>query len=620
MAQTTSAAPQKALFPYKQRGGTRGGEIAAGISMGLLSVCGIFMNMQLIAQLQVIPYAEAGVAQIEANGEIYAQLYFVSMIVAFVGSLLMGLFARLPLVQVTSLGFSTVLVSTVSVQTGLTYYNLLFLCFISNLLYLILTVVPGVKDFVREALPAPVRKALPAAAGILLAWVAIQLTGVFTVSSSVMPVYGAGAEMESVSSAVGLSSIVPFSTYSYSTDKFHPLLLVCACCVLFTAALYLFVRRRSAHPCLTALLGGTVVFLIASICAVSLNWKNFTFSLDSLWGRLWTVGSEDAMQLHLSTVLKNISVGKIFSEGTDFSAYTEAGGNVVILAAGCVLNYLFFYIYDAESTLRAAAGELDDESAEQSFSLAMLANGIANIIALLLGLAPVTIGKESVAGVRDSGKSGLASIVASIVMLVSAFVWVGPFLLGTAFSYDIVSNLYGHYGTVLQLCSECSFAIADIVMVCVGLSMAAQSFDIDWKDATQSAPLLATVAATLFTSNIACGAAVGIIAYVLVMLQQPKPVVEDDVLEYDDDEEDYSEDEDGAAEEAGSGESEGAAEETESEEAEGGESEEDGTDDSEETENEEPAEKQPSAFALIGAPTLVWALVSLVMLVLIVLV
>ena len=112
------------LFPYKQRGGTTGGEIAAGICMGLLSVCGIFMNLQLLAQYQISgPAAAAAAAYMAANGEIFAQMYFVSMLVSFAGSLLIGLVAKLPLVQVSSLGLSAVLVSLVGIGTGLSYYK-----------------------------------------------------------------------------------------------------------------------------------------------------------------------------------------------------------------------------------------------------------------------------------------------------------------------------------------------------------------------------------------------------------------------------------------------------------------------------------------------------------------
>lgn len=579
------------LFPYKQRGGTTGGEIVAGICMGLLSVCGIFMNLQLLAQYQISgPAATAAATDMAANGEIFAQMYFVSMLVSFAGSLLIGLVAKLPLVQVSSLGLSAVLVSLVGIGTGLTYYNLLFLCLVSSVIYAVILAIPGGYGLLVGALPAGVRKALPAAAGLLLAWVAAQLSGVFPVKASAIPVYGAGSVLEASESNVALGGFVSFENYSYLTDKYHPTMLICAVSVLVAIVVYL-LRRRANRPCLTALLSGTVVFLLGSVLLTCVNWKNMTMSFDSMWARLWMVGSEDSMQLHLSTALKNLSIGAVFSKGMDFTAYTEAGGNVVKLFATGILTNLLLNLYDADTTLTAVAAECDAEDADHR--LPLLCNAAINIVAPIVGAGPIAIGKESVAGTRDHAKSGLASVVAAVVMLISAFVWVVPFLLATVTSYGVTFNMYGHYGTVLQYLTECSFSVADIVMVLVGLGMAVHSTGLDWSDLNQSVPFVATVAGTLLTSNLAVGAAAGVMAFVLVSMSKA-PVVYD----FDLDEEDKDEEEETAAEDA----------ETSA--------------DAEAKEDEEEIvlpEKEPSLLEKVGGKTLVLAAVCLILLVLTVL-
>ena len=122
-------------FHHIDRGGSMKSEITAGCLMCILSVCGMFMNMQLITTMTVSgPYAGATVEQIAANGEIIAGTYFISMLIAFLGSLAIGLIARLPLVQVSGLGLSTVMISLVGTKSGLTYYNLLAVCFVSAIL------------------------------------------------------------------------------------------------------------------------------------------------------------------------------------------------------------------------------------------------------------------------------------------------------------------------------------------------------------------------------------------------------------------------------------------------------------------------------------------------------
>lgn len=581
------------FFHYRERGGSTGSEIAAGICMGLLSVCGIFMNLQLLAQYQMSgPAAEATAAQLAANGETFAQMYFVSMVVAVVGSLLIGLVAKLPLVQVSSLGLSSVLVSMVGIGSGLSYYNLLFLCFVSSIVYTAILLIPGGYKLFVEALPVGVRKALPAAAGLLMAGVAAQLSGVFPVKGSSMPVYGTGTELAAGSTAVAQSGFISFGNYSYVTDQYHPVMLICAVSVLVAVVIYL-LRRRSYRPCLTALLGGTVVFLAGSVLLTCVNWKNMSLSFDTLWARLWMVGSEDSMQLHLTAVFKNLSIGAVFTQGMDFTAYTEAGGSVVKLFATGILTNLMLNLYDADATLTAVQAECGTEEADHR--LPMLCNAVINVVAPVLGAGPVAIGKESVAGAKDRAKSGLASVVAAVVLLISAFVWVVPFLLATVTSYDILFNMYGHYGKVLQYLTECSFSVADIVMVIVGVGMAVHSFALDWKDLNQSAPFLTTIAAAMLTSNLAVGACAGVVAFVLVNLSKA-PVVYD----FEDDEEEADEDE--TAEEG--------QEETSDEEAE--------TDEEYEDEDDEIilVEKEPGLLETVGGATLVLAAVCLVLLVL----
>ena len=64
------------FFHYKDRGGTLKGEIAAGLGMFFLAVCGLFINMQLIAKLSISgAYTAANTQQIAVNGEYYAQTW-----------------------------------------------------------------------------------------------------------------------------------------------------------------------------------------------------------------------------------------------------------------------------------------------------------------------------------------------------------------------------------------------------------------------------------------------------------------------------------------------------------------------------------------------------------------
>lgn len=513
--------PLNGFFGYAERGGTFSGEIVAGIGMAFLAVCGMFMNMQLVATLFVTNYAESTMNQIATNGEVYAMTWLASMLAACVGTLLMGLVARRPFVQVSSLSLSCVLVSTVSLNAGLTYYNMLAICFVANVIYLALCAVPQVRRAIVAALPAPVRAALPAAAGLLLAWVAAQLTGLFSVSSSLMPNYGTAANLGS--GYVGLSGMTHVTDFSYTTDIYHPQMLISAIAVVLTFVVFL-VGRAKKTPYGKALAVGTVFFLVATVLACGVNWKNFNFALSFLWGRLWMAGSEDAMQAHLSAAMANLAIAKVFTQGFDFSGFTGNGGNLGVLLGSTLLSYVFMFAAEAESTVDAcdALCGLDKAETEKGRHLIFIANGAANVVSALLGASPVAVGKESVAGARDRARSGLAAVVAAVVIGFSAVVWVIPTLCATITSYSISFNMYGHYGYTMQLLAQTSFSVADAVMVIVGVGMAMRAVTIDVRDAAQVAPFGATVAATVLTTNLAVGVACGCVAHVLVNLAAPR--------------------------------------------------------------------------------------------------
>lgn len=508
------AAPLNSFFRYIEAGGSFKGEILAGISMGLLSVCCMFMNMQLVLQYVTVDYFSADSNVIAANGEIVASTWFAAMIVAAIGTIAMGLIARRPFVQVAGLSFSCVLVSTLSIKSGLSYNNMLAIVFVGNVAYLAVAAVPVLRKLFVDALPRSVRLAIPAAAGLLMAYVASQLSGLFIVAKRDVVAYGS-QQILGVGTAV-LSGTSSISTYSYLTDAYHPQMLLSAVACVLAIAVYLFSARKTrTSPYLRALLAGTLFFLVASALLVGVIWRTKGFSFNYLWARLWMVGSEDAMQAHLASALGTIKIGTVLTRGFDFSGYEAEGGSAGLAVASGALNYLFLFLYDAQSTVDSC-NDIAKVDEPASAMLPMLVNGAANVAASMLGVAPVALGKESVAGTRDKGRSGLAAVLAGAIMLISAFVWVVPALFCTITNYSVQFNMYGHYGKVLQLLTMCSFSVVDVVMMVCGLMMAGRAIGKGISGAVERAPFIATIVATFLLSNLACGVACGMIAHVLV--------------------------------------------------------------------------------------------------------
>lgn len=522
--------PLNRFFHHIDRGSTTGREVGSGVLMAILAVCGVFMNMQLVTGLLVTgPAAEAAVTDIASNGEIIAQFYCISMLVAFLGTLAMGLFARLPLSQIPSLGLSTVMISTLGIGAGLTYANLLAVCFVSALVYVALMAVPAVRRAILRAIPAGVRRAAPAAVGLMLFFTMMQMTGIAQSGATDIAVQGVNASAINMKRWTGLLSehvtgfrLFDFKGYNalgYKGDSYYPWI---QSAMLGAVAVFVFylLLRRTKHPVGYALLAGTgVYFLFYLTNVVFYAGKNgsIQYELDSLWGRLWMVGSEDAQQLHLPLVFRSFSPGAALRQGFDFTAYTEAGGSVAGLFATGVATFLLTNL--AQTDAVAASVEPADERA---LGRALLCNAGMNVLAPLAGISPVAVDASGVAGKRDGARSGLSAVAASLVMLVSAFVWIIPFLFCTTTSYDLAFNLYGHYGAVLQLMADCSFIVVDGVMALVGLMMAMDAVRGGFARDEERMSFAATVAGALLAGNLAFGVGLGLAAHLAASLPEGK--------------------------------------------------------------------------------------------------
>jgi len=504
-------------FHYKDRGGSLGGEIGAGLTMLLLAVCGIFINMQVFTQLRLG-------SNLTTNGEILAQCWFLSMVFACVGSLLMGVVARMPLVQAGGMGLSMLLLSMYGSMTGLTYYNLLFVCFVASIVTTVLNVTPVVSTFVHRMIPKAVRKALPAAAGLLMVWIAIQLTGLFSAGDSAINAYGAGVQLPSMNDTASMFHSITLSEYNYGNDRYHPLLLVTAISVVVTVLLFCVINRRSKKPMLLSLVGGTICFFALYMLCVCYDFKTGHFTPESLFGRLWMAGGEDAMFYHLDTTLRSISFGRIFAKGKDFTAFVEAGGSMVQLFAVGILNFVLISTLNNDAVLQTAGEDIGDSSLAEGRSrmLVYACTGVANIVAPMYGCGPLMIGEASAAGTKDGAKSGLSSVVAAIGFGISTVIMVIPFFFATSYTYELEFNMYGHYGKVFEYFCRCGFAVADIVMVITGLHMAYSSLSAERKGFADTVALFATVIGTIFTGSLAVGVSVGVILYVLTKLTGKK--------------------------------------------------------------------------------------------------
>ncbi len=517
------------FFHHIDRGGTLGGEIMAGFTMFFLSICVIFMNMQIVGNVingaVELNNSPASPVNIEAAA-VYVQIYAGSVLIAIIGSLLIGIVANLPITQLSVMGLSSSLLCLVGTEAGLTYQNLLFLNFLAAVIYAIITGVPKVRELVYQALPVPVRRGLPAAAGLIFAYFALKMSGIVTTKEVTI---GSGAKVITYINGTGFADM----------RKMYLCSLIGAAVAVILFVLIKLLKKK--HPGFWSMTGGTLVFLGSSVAMSGINTGNTESIIN--FGRVWLIAGSQASattpfadsyltycMTGIKAVMENLTT--VFTQGADFSSYS---GNTVALIVSGVLCYVLTAFLDADATLLAIQSKLNENASEEGLvdfesqkgiRKVLLCNAGINVLGSLFGTGRVTLSKISVAAVQDNGKSGLTAIFSCIGYIISLFVMVFPALFATS-TYGVASmNQWNYFaygnGGFIYLVQGVAFLIADVVMICIGICMVGTLKTLEWKNPGEWLPAVLTVVAAVITSNLAIGATIGMIAYLPFALIEKK--------------------------------------------------------------------------------------------------
>lgn len=466
-------------FHFTDRGSSAGREIKAGLGMFFLSVCALFMNIQIVAGAfeDDIPYCG---------------LYLGATITAFIGTMLIGFVCNLPLVQTSSLSMSTIMISVIGTDSGLTYANLLAVTFTAALVYLVVMLLPPVKRAVTGLIPDSVRKALPVAMGLYIVSVAFKNMGLIEDFS-----------LASFSdSALGGASIAPYMRLCMATG-------------LIAFAIVLFRKKiKSETPIFSGFLWSTLVFfLIAAVMG------GIAFSYVYTQNRIWVGINPDPLgeMYTIAGAIKEMLFGTLFREGFDFSAFTEAGGSVAGLFGRTIIMFVLLGMYESEASVLGADmnGQIMENNYEKHAEKFLFVNALTNVVAPVFGSAPVSVGKQSSASAADGAKTGLASVVCGLGFLISMFTWL-PFVVFSVYTKSVPE--YGHAGFVFPNVIYAGFQIADAMMLFLGLMMLKGVRVMADMDISDAAAFGITVAVTAYTQNIAYGAAAGVIVYIISKL------------------------------------------------------------------------------------------------------
>lgn len=423
-------------------------EIVAGITT--------FMAMAYILMVNPGMFSELGNVS-------FGAIYIATALSAVVGTILIGLMANLPLALASGMGLNAFFVYTVCFGLGFTYANALIFVLADGVLFVLLTVT-GLRRIIFDAIPACVKKAVPAGIGLFIAFLGLQ---------------NAGLVVNDASTCVNLASFNILGDATWASIM--PLLVTIATVI----AIAVLSKKNVNGAILWSILGGTVVYYALG------------FTIPGFYD-----GFMDGVSLNPFSAFGEFSTqafGKVFTEGFDFSEYLAVEGHsvsgLVIAFITTALAFCMVDMFDTMGTLYGAcrAGDLfiKNEKGEDevpNMNNAMLSDAIATCVGAVCGTSTVTTFVESSSGVAAGGRTGLSSMVTAALFFVAMFL-----------------------SPIAALIPASAYAAA---LIYVGILMIGCVVDIDWKDPEVALPAFFSLTFMPFTYNISYGIAFGLITYI----------------------------------------------------------------------------------------------------------
>ena len=486
-------------FKLTENGTTVRTEIVAGLVT--------FMTMVYILMVNAGMFADLGVS--------YGAVYVATAISAVIGTVLIGLMAKLPLAQASGMGLNAFFVYTVCgfmQSNGVTYANALVFVLIDGVAFVLLTVT-GLRKAIFNAIPDCVKIAIPAGIGLFIAFVGLQNAGIVVLNDS---------------TKVALASLNFLGTATWGSVM--PILVTFATLI----ATVVMSKKNVKGAILWAMLGGAALYYLLGLTVsgfynaagytITYTWDEASRSFVSAvagegsgnyflgYSMVSTTAANgvDYVETYTAGILNwnplqafkdfgNESVFKVFTEGFDFSTYLGMEGNsvgsLVLLLITTSLAFCMVDMFDTLGTLfgACARGNLLDENGNvPNMDKAMLADAIATCVGAICGTSTVTTFVESSAGIGEGGRTGLVSLVVGLCFVVAMFL-------------SPIAQLIPTYATAAAL-------------IYVGILMMNSVSKIDWLKIEIAFPAFITIGMMVFTYSISYGIGLGLISYVLIQI------------------------------------------------------------------------------------------------------
>jgi AGZA family xanthine/uracil permease-like MFS transporter len=485
-------------FGYTEKGSSFDAEVRAGVTTFLTMAYILLVNPAMLT-LAIGDGTDAG------NAQAFSDILFATAVAAFVGCVVMGLWANLPFALAPGMGLNAYFTFTVvNFGMGIAWELALFAVFVEGLLFLVMSmpqipVIGGWRSQMINSIPTDLKVATGAGIGMFLSFIGLREMGWIRDDPAVL---------------VGLENTERWGSTSYGIPDGHCFeydYAADACAVAQDG--YFELGNYGLHQ------EGAIIGMIALLAITVMMARGIKGAM--IYGILaaavygWLVGASDPYNFYFEGApgwgaatatapeLKSIIGLPEMPVETLGAAFGSAGMGAVADNMSdfllVMIAFLFVDIFDTSGTLYSVgrqAGYVDENDVLHNSDEAFASDAAATIVGAVLGTSTTTTYIESAAGVEEGGKTGLVAVTVGVLMLSGLF----------------FTDLFA---AIPQ------YAMASALVI-IGAMMMRQAADIDWTNTEMALPAFLTITLMPLTYSIADGIAWGIITYCVIKIGMQK--------------------------------------------------------------------------------------------------
>ncbi|WP_057737273.1 NCS2 family permease [Liquorilactobacillus uvarum] len=412
-------------------------------------------------------------------------IFLATIISSAVSTLIMALFANVPYVQAPGLGLATFFTYTVVLQLGFSWQQALALVFLCGVINVIVTVTK-IRRLIIKSIPDVLQHAIGGGIGIFVAYIGVKNAGFLkfiTDKDGILSINGTAYNAGTTHFKGGVSSIVSNSSVTPALINFNqaaPLLALIGLIIMI-----FLVVKNFRGAILIGIVLTTIIGIPMGVTHTELAGGN---SLGESFRQLGT------------------TVGAAFGSKGMGSLFADPGR--VLLAIMTIFAFSLTDIFDTIGTFigtgkRTGIFSAKDEAEffnghgfKSKMDRSLFSDAIGSVISAIFGTSNVTTFVESASGIGVGGRTGLTSLVAAIMFLLSSLL--APFI-------AIIPDV----------------ATAPALIV-VGIMMMASFKNIDWNNLEDAIPAFFASVFMAICYSISYGIAAGFIFYIGVKVAKNK--------------------------------------------------------------------------------------------------